>query len=833
MSDIKPLPVDTLFTPCDPDSFDFETTAELDLLDEIIGQDRAVEAVRFAIGMKHPGYNLFAVGPEGTGKTSLVRKFLETASAQQPVPDDWCYVYDFTEDHIPRAIRLTPGRARGFAEDMEKLIEDLTVSIPAAFATEVYLNRRTKLEEEFTSPHEEAWATLQKEAADQSVALVRTQQGLAIAPMQEGEVLKPEDFQKLDEADQEKLKTAMAGVQEKLEELTREMPRLENERQDKLKALNQEVTDFVTSQLIKAFSSRYNDLPDVIGYLAEVRADVVKNTEFFMPKPQESEAPPLSAARRVQRESPLSRYHVNVMVDNCERTLPSLDGDLGGTAQDIEPGEGVVCIIEGAPVVEEENPTLPNLVGRIEHRAQMGTLNTDYTMIKPGALHRANGGYLVLDARKLLMQPFAWEALKRALITKRIRYESQAEAHGMMTTISLDPEPIPLDVKVILLGEPDIYYTLSQHEPEFRKLFKVQADFDTVMNRTTENRLQYARLIATLVDRETLLPVHRTGMARVVEYGARLAGDSERLSTHMGSIVDLVREADYWARDTNAEVISANHVQKAIDAMVRRSDRVRERLQEQIERDTIVIETDGEQVGEINGLAVLQLDHFSFGKPSRISCRIRMGRGEVIDIEREVALGGPLHTKGVLILSSYIASRFTGDRPLALSASLVFEQSYGGVDGDSASSTELYALLSAISGIPIKQSFAVTGSVDQHGRVQAIGGVNEKIEGFFDICSSRGLTGEQGVLIPHSNAKHLMLRRDVVEAVRDGKFAIHAVETIDQGIEILTGIPAGKADEEGVYPLGSVNRAVAVKLADLARTAQRLGYPRRQNNGDD
>ena len=494
--------------------------------------------------------------------------------------------------------------------------------------------------------------------------------------------------------------------------------------------------------------------------------------------------------------------------------------DNGRRAGTAEPQDDAPEAPLGAPVVEEEHPTQPNLIGRIDQMSQFGTLVTDFNLIKAGALHRANGGYLILDARKLVMQPLAWETLKRALQMRRIRIESLAESMGWAAAATLEPEPIPLEVKVVLLGEPTLYYLLNHFDPDFRELFKVAADFDNRMDRNEETATLYAQLIGTLARREGLRPLHAGGVARVIEHGARLADDAEKLSAHIGSVVDVVREADYWAGEAGSDNVLVEHVQKAIDAKIYRSDRLRERIQEEIRRGTLVIETEGARTGQINGLSVILLDHFSFGRPSRISCRVRMGRGEVIDIERAVALGGSLHSKGVMILSSYLSTRFARNHPLTLSASLVFEQSYGGIDGDSASSAELYAILSAISAIPIKQSFAVTGSVDQNGNVQAIGGVNEKIEGFFDVCAARGLTGDHGVLIPAANVKHLMLRCDVVEAAAEGRFHVFAVETVDQGIELLTGVPAGAVDESGEYPIGTVNRAVANGLVAFARKAQ-------------
>ena len=648
------------------------------------------------------------------------------------------------------------------------------------------------------------------------MALVRTPLGLAVAPVRDGEVLKPAEFEKLTKAEQKRRTAALEALQKELSDVLHEVPKWEKELREALKALNREVTMYAVGFLIEDTKKTWSDFPGVLEHLEAVRADVVDNADDFLPQEQQAPAflAPSGGQRGGQGSSPFRRYHANVVVDHTARG--AAPGDAGDAAS-----EGADAAT-GAPVVYEDNPTQPSLVGRIEHQSQFGALVTDFNLIKPGALHRANGGYLLLDARKLLTQPFAWDSLKRALRSRRIRTESPAETLGWVSTVSLDPEPIPLDVKVVLFGEPALYYLLNQFDPDFRELFKVMADFDSRMRRDDESALNYARLIGTLAQREGLKPIERGAVARMVEHGARLAGDTEKLTTHMGTIVDLVREADYWAGEAGARGIAAEHVQKAIDAKTRRSDRIRDYIQEEIARGTLVIETDGEETGQVNGLSVMQLDDFSFGRPSRISCRVRMGKGEVVDIEREVALGGPLHTKGVMILASFLGTRFARDMPLTLSASLVFEQSYGGVDGDSASSAELYALLSAISGIPLKQSLAVTGSVDQHGRVQAIGGVNDKIEGYFDVCQARGLTGRQGVLIPAANVKHLMVRRDVVEAARAGQFHVYPVETADQGIALLTGLPAGVPDAAGAYPIGSVNRAVARGLEALTRKAHQL-----------
>ncbi len=802
----KPLPPEALYTACDVGDLPFETTAELESVDEVVGQDRAAEAVRFAIGMKHGGYNLFALGPAGTGKYNFVRRHVEKSVTEWATPSDWCYVHNFSEPHRPHALKLPPGQARPFHDDMAHLIDELRLAIPAAFESDEYRNRKSVIQEQFKEHQEEAFNELQARAKKEDVALLRTPVGLALAPIKDGEVLNPKEFQELSEEEKERRQKASEALQKNLEALLHELPKWEKQQRGQIRQLNREVTLYAVGHSIDELKKRWKDHAGVLEHLEAVRNDVIDNADDFLPQGQQGPQLIIGPAGLSQTGGAASfrRYEVNVLVDQGRN-----DPETGDGAQ-----------VKGAPLVYEDHPTQPNLVGRIEHLAQFGTLVTDFTLIKAGALHRANGGCLTLDARKVLTQPFAWETLKRALRSGCVRIESPAESMGWSTTTTLQPEPIPLDVKVMLLGEPLLYYLLTYYDPEFGELFQVAADFDTRMDRKSDATLTYARLIGAIAGRAGLRALNRGAVGRIVEHGARLAGDSEKLTTHMDTLKDLVREADFWAGDAGADTVAAEHVQKAIDAKTYRSDRLRQRVQEEIGRGTIVIATDGEQVGQVNGLAVIQLNHFAFGKPNRISCRVRLGKGDVVDIEREVALGGPLHSKGVLILSSYLGSRFAREQPLSLFASLVFEQSYGGVDGDSASSAELYALLSALSQIPIRQSLAVTGSVDQNGRVQAIGGVNEKIEGFFDICAARGLTGEQGVLIPSSNVKHLMLRRDVVEACREGRFHVYAVDSVDQGIEILAGIPAGEAGENGEYPIGTVNRAVVGRLAAFARKAR-------------
>jgi lon-related putative ATP-dependent protease len=797
---IDPLPPTALFTRCDTAAFDFETTDALEAIGDSLGQARAVEAVRFGIEMRSPGYNLFALGPPGTGKHTLLRRYLNEAAKGAKAPSDWVYVNNFEEPHRPKALELPSGRGWPLRDDMDRLVAELREAIPAMFESDAYRTRREALDQEFQSQQEKSFEEVQAHAKEKNIAIMRTQMGLAMAPLRDGKVLEPDAFAKLPEEEQAQTRTDIEALEQELQEVMRKAPQWMRSHREQLHALNREMTEYVVGHVIDELKKRYEDLPKVAAHIEAVRRDVIENAHDFVPQP-DGENDPEAMARRAATgaipgagEAAFRRYRVNVIVDHAGN--------------------------EAAPVVYEDHPTHPNLLGRIEHIAQFGALLTDFNLIKPGALLRANGGYLMIDALKLLQQPYAWEELKRALRSGEVKIEGMAEALGVASTVSLQPQPIRLNVKVVLLGDRQLYYMLSAYDPDFGELFKVAADFDDVVDRTADNTQDYARMIATLAKRDRLLPLDRGAVGRVIEHAARIVEDSEKLSARIRLIVDLLHETDHFSRQAGVTVTSAEHVQTAIDAQVRRADRVRSRVHEQIVRGTVMIDTEGKAVGQLNGLSVLQMGGFAFGQPSRITARVRMGRGEVVDIEREVELGGPLHSKGVLILSGFLGQRFARNRPLALSASLVFEQSYGGVDGDSASSAELYALLSALSGVPLGQNFAVTGSVNQHGQVQPIGGANEKIEGFFDICNARGLTGEQGVLIPATNVKHLMLRGDVVKAVEDGRFRIFAVETIDQGIEILTGVAAGEADANGVFPPDSVNGKVQATLDGFAEAAR-------------
>ena len=780
-----PLQPQQLHHSCDPEQFGFQTTADLEDLTEIIGQMRAMDAVRFGAGIRHDGYNLFVLGPSGMGKHSMVQQFLEKKAGGEHGPDDWCYLNNFAQPHKPQALRLPSGRGEELRLAMEQLVDYLRSAIPALFEGDEYHAKAAAIQEEFSKRQEQVFKELGEDADKQEIVLLRTPDGFAFAPTRNHEVIPPDEYEKLPDEEKKRVEAAIAGLQERLEKIMRQMPQWRRERHERVKQINRETTLSAVEHSMDELRQAYAGLPEVLKYFDLVQQDMVDNVDDFRKQEESSTVGDMT----IVTHQSFHRYRVNVLVTNGKKP--------------------------GAPIVSEDNPTYSNLVGRVEHISQFGALVTDFTLIKPGALHRANGGYLLLDIRKVLVQPFAWEALKRALQSREIHIESLGQMYSLVSTVSLEPEPIPLDTKVVLFGDRLFYYLLHEYDPEFGELFKAAADFEERIERNADTHLLYARLISTLTRKEALLPFDRSAVARVIEHSARLAGDAERLSTHMRSVADLLREADYWAREAGQAVVQAADVQRAIDTQIRRQDRLRDRLYEAILRDTLMIATQGEVTGQINGLSVIELGNFAFAQPTRITATTRLGEGELVNIEREVKLSGAIHSKGVLILSSFLAARYARNQPLALSASLVFEQSYGLVEGDSASLAELCALLSNLANAPIRQSLAVTGSVNQFGQAQAIGAVNEKIEGFFDICAARGLNGEQGVLIPAANVKHLMLRRDVVAAAEAGQFRIYAVENVDQAIATLTGLPAGEADAKGEYPEGSVNRRVAARLAEL------------------
>ncbi len=790
---IKKLEAAALFRGCDIQSFDFETTADLELLDEIIGQPRAVDAVRFGIGIRRDGYNLFAFGPAGTGKRTLVQRYAVEQAAREALPPDRCYINNFQESGKPRVLSLPAGGGIGLQRDVEQVVDDLHAAIPASFESSEYRTRAQAIEEEIGELHEQALKQVRENAEKKGIGLIQTPTGFTLAPVRNGKTLRLEEFERLTEEERQRIQKDTGELQGQLSAVLHELPKLQKQGRDRLNALNREMAGATVAHLIESLVGKYVNLAAVTAFLNDVRDDVINNFRHFLQK-DETPAGPFGGEFGGDRAglSWENRYRVNILVSHEDHKT--------------------------APVVYEDHPSYNNLIGRIEHQAQFGTLVTDFTMIRPGALHRANGGYLILDALKVLTQPFAWDCLKRALQAGEIRIESLAQLTGLISTVSLEPEPIPLDLKVILLGERYVYYLLSYLDPEFGELFKVAADFGDSTDRSPATQLLYARLIASIAAAERLRPFDRAAVARLIEQSSRLLGDSEKLATHMRDLADLMQEADYWAQQRQTAIVGGQDVQRAIDTQGRRMDRLRELVQDQIRRGVLMIDTAGARTGRVNGLSVLEAGGFRFGHPVRITATVRIGDNQVVDIEREVKLGGPLHSKGVFILSAFLGARYAPDQPLTLSASLVFEQSYGHVEGDSASSAELFALLSALAGIPVRQSLAVTGSVNQQGEIQPIGAVNEKIEGFFDICTQKGLAGDQGVVIPAGNVVHLMLREDVRAAVAAGTFAIHAIETVDDGIELLTGVPAGTRGDDGLFAEGSVNRAVEDRLIRYAES---------------
>lgn len=794
MSRVTPLKPNQLANRCALKDLSFRTTKDLKPVQNVIGQDRAVEALKFGVEIGSEGYNLFVLGPSGYGRHSVVQDYLNRLAKNKPVPSDWCYVNNFIDSYKPRLLKLPAGRGRKLAEDMERLVEDLRNSIPAAFENDKYRMRRQEIEHEVSEQQDKALDAVKKRAKKRSITLIQTPSGIALSPTLDGEILDQDSFRKLPEKDRKRIQKDITTLQADIEKIIHQIPRIRRSIQRKVKELNRAVTKAAVLGLVEDLRHEYADLENVQDYLNKVLEDVVEYAEdLFLSKEGPGQGPGNMPTEEMQAAS-MVRYRVNVLVDH------------GAT--------------KGTPVLYEDNPCYNNLLGRVEHVSHMGTLLTDFTLIKPGMLHLANGGYLVIDAMQLLMQPFAWDSLKRCLRSREIRIESLGQSLSLVSTVSLEPEPLPIDIKVVLVGDRMLYYMLHELDPEFSKFFKVAVDFEDQMDRSPKNVMLYARLIATLVRKAALMHFDKGAVARVIEFSSRHAEDAEKLTMEIRSIADLMEESNYWAKLGASKVVKAEHVEKAMVQATQRLSRIQTRWREETLRGTFIIDTDGEKVGQINGLSVIQLGGHAFGHPGRITAQVRMGGGEVIDIEREVNLGGSLHSKGMMILSGYLMGHFVSDKPLSLSASIVFEQSYNGVDGDSASSTELYALLSALSGLPIKQSLAVTGALSQMGEVQAIGGVNEKIEGFFELCKARGLTGDQGVLIPAANVKHLMLHPEIVEAVKQKQFHIYPINHVDEGIAILTGVNAGKRNANGKFPKNSVNGRVEQRLVQFAEQSR-------------
>ena len=733
--------------------------------------------------------NIYVLGPIGSNRHDLVENLVAEQAKARGAPPDWCYVNNFSNPERPQALRFPAGKGREFREDMRNLIGEMQLAIPAAFEGDDYRNQMRAIEEDTKSKVEEQWQSLNERAAEEDIGVLQTPTGYVLAPIIDGKVIGDKEFNKLPEEKRKEIEAAIERLSEDLQERVEMMPKLRKAHRERVKALNEEVTEHAVSVQLADLREKYKSMPPVAAYLDEVQENIIRNAEDF----QQTETQTLPFLSQ-DSEQVYSQYEVNLVVDNADA--------------------------EKAPVVYESNPSYPNIIGRIDHRAEMGTLVTDFRLVRSGALLQANGGFLILDTRRVLTRPFVWEALKQALFARKVRIESPGESLGFVSTTTLKPEPIPLDARIILIGERWLYYLLCHYDIEFSSLFKVAADLDDDVERSDANVEQYARLVLRQAAELETLPLGTTAVQRVIEERARKAEDNERLSMHMSSLDDLIEQADYWARQRGGSEIEAADIEKAVSERRRRFSRMQSRIIDAIKRDTLLIDTSGECVGQVNGLSVTDLGEYRYGHPVRITATTRVGTGDVVDIEREVELGGAIHSKGMMILSSALSARYAPDLPLSLRGSVVFEQSYGGVEGDSASVAELSALLSSLSRLPIRQNIAVTGSVNQLGRVQAVGGVNEKIEGFFDICRERGLDGSHGVIIPEDNVKHLMLREDVVDAVRRDEFRVFAVRHIDEAISLLTGERAGQRGEDGNFPEGSVNALVESQLIDYATARQ-------------
>ncbi len=793
------VPVKSLRKQIDLSKFKFETTADLSPLTSVIGQDRAVSSINFALEINDTGYNIFVTGSYGTGRTTIVSDLLHKAARKRPTPSDWVFVNNFENPDEPQAIRLPAGRALQLKKQMQKLIFSLRNDLRKAFDSKSYSERKNELIEATQLQKQQIYAQTEKEALERNIRIKSSSVGFATIPIKDGEALKQEEFQSLSEKEQQEINENLTHVQKRLQETIRKLTQLDRSLSEEIEKLNEDVARNVVVNHFEEILENFKTCPEVTTYLNAAAQDIIDNVAEFIDGGEKSAQ---GNSQDEGRPNRLNRYYINVVIDNSKK--------------------------KGAPVIYETNPTYNNLFGMIEKKSYQGLLYTDFSMIKSGSMLAANGGYLLLDADQLLKHPFAYEALKRALRSRSLRIEDISTFYGYSSMVSLRPSPLPLQIKVILIGQVNLFRLLHNYDEEFRKIFKVRADFDVEVKENPTSLKKYIQFITRVVTEEKLLHFDKTGVTAVIEYGHRLADHQKRLSIQFGELVRVIREASFWAGKRRKKLVSRKDVLQAIEERIHRHDLVEERLQEAIEEEYIKVAVSGFEVGQINGLAVYDLGDYRFGKPSRITINTYIGSRGIINIEREAKMSGKIHDKGVLVLTGYFSQKFGATMPLSFSASITFEQSYGMIDGDSASSTELYGLLSSLSGIPINQGIAVTGSVNQKGEVQAIGGVNEKVEGFFKVCRAKGLSGEQGVIIPEANVPNLLLNDDVIQAVKEGRFHIWAVNNIEDGIRLLTGVPCGMKHRDGKYTKDSIFDKVQQRLIEFARTSHQF----RKNLGD-
>ena len=787
------VPLEKLRWICQKEMFQFECTTDVEPLKEFIGQERAFDSINFGLAVERTGYNLFLTGLTGTGKAATIKARLEKFVAERMgegikyQPPDWCYVYNFSDPDRPRILRLSQGLGKAFSNHMENLLKTLKEEIPKTFGSEDYNKRKQEIIEEHQKRYQEAMDGMDSEAKEKNLMIQVSPMGAAVIPLVEGKPMSRDEFLALKDEEKKEIENKRLEMMRKVEETYARLRDLEREAGEKIREIDLKAGEFAISRPFDVLFRAYSDYPEVINFLKEARDHTLTKLDLFIQAPMPSQIPGLPS---ISQADPFMAYKVNVFVDNGS--------------------------ISGPPIIFEANPHWFNMFGKIERRALMGTYVSDHSLIKPGAAQLANGGYLILNIRDVLINPGVWEGLKRVIKAKEVRVEDPGAQFGFFMPQGMMPQPMPVDFKIVVMGDDNTYQLLSLYDEDFWEMFKVKADFDYQMQRSDESVKAYMCFIRTCCDNEKLFPFDRSGVAKVIEYAARAVGDQEKLSARFGPLQDLLIESDYWARDSRSAMITGEHVERAIKEKIHRLDLVAERIRQMITEGTIMVDVDGDVVGQVNGLSVYDLGIFSFGRPSRITAKTFLGRRGVINIERESQLSGPIHNKGVFILSGYLGWKYAQDKPLSLTASICFEQSYSGVEGDSASSTELYAIMSSLSDLPIRQAIAVTGSVNQKGEVQPIGGVNQKIEGFYDVCKAKGLTGDQGVMVPHQNVRNLMLREDVVKAVHEGQFHIYEVKTIDEGIAILTGVSAGERRGDGTYPDDTVNYLVDKRLRELA-----------------
>jgi len=802
----EPLRSDELYSCCDPELFTFATTDDIPELTGTIGQERALSAIDFGLDLDSKGYNIYVLGEHGTGKTTTIRSLLSKKAAGEPVPSDWCYVYNFEDADIPLAIAMEPGTAVIFQREMEELVKILRVEIPKIFDSKEYEKQRNTILDGFQQKQKAMFAGLEEEAQAKGFSIRKSVSGLMIVPVKKSsEPLTEEEYEALDDKTKAKIDGIGRELQERLNDVVREVRENEKVVKTELAHLEREAALSVVGHLLDDLKHKYSTQEKITSYLTAMTEDILLHLDDF--KAQEEQAPQMPFLKMQKQEPTFTRYAVNVLVNNKDA--------------------------KGAPFIFESNPTYLNLFGRVEYKFQYGVAVTDFAMIRAGALHKANGGYLVINALDLLRNLMSYDTLKRAIRNREIRIEDVWEQYRMVSTTTLRPEAIPLDVKVILIGNPSLYYMLYGLDEEYRELFKVKADFDSRMTKDKETIDQYAAFVASTCRQAGLMPFDRTGVSKIVEYGSRLADHQEKLSSRFSDIADVMREANYWARKAGSAIVSDSHVEQALHEKVFRSNKIEERIQEMIVEGTIIVDTQGAKVGQINGLAVLSLGDYQFGKPSRITARTYTGKAGVVNIDREIKMSGKIHDKAVLIISHFINSTFAKKKQISFSASITFEQLYDMVEGDSASCAELYALLSSLADVPLKQYLAVTGSMDQTGDVQPIGGINEKIEGFFDLCKARGLDGTQGIVMPRKNVRNLMIRKDVVDAVKQGTFTIYPIDRVEEGLEIFTGMPAGVMQEDGTYPEGTLYNKIVKRLDEISKALKEKKDDQKDNGKED